>query len=181
MSRPRLVILAVAAMLLLALEHTVLMPLRREHAKARARQRLERAIRTNNPVVITRMARATLADLDGYRFPFSTDAETQIDRAAAYMLLENYPAAIREYQQALRLDKRPEIYLNLGEALMATGQAEAAVQALTRAVLFDRVLLNQISDGLSRQRVETQLAAIQGAGGPCEGAVLRFDPVSARP
>jgi len=88
------------------------------------------------------------------------------------MLMANYPAAIKEYEVALRLEKRPEIYLQLGEALTAAGRPEEGVQALLRAVLFNRALLEEISDGIARQRVEAELAAIQKRGGPCSGTRL---------
>jgi len=83
--RRRDVAAAVAAItfLAVALHLFVLNPLRREHAKARARQRLELAMRSGDPVVSIRAARASLEDLDRYRLPMGSDVETQVNRAAA--------------------------------------------------------------------------------------------------
>jgi tetratricopeptide (TPR) repeat protein len=159
--------LGVSAGLALAIALLVFAPLRREHAKARARLQLERIVNVRDPIVVARTARSVLADLHAYRQPPMTDAETLIDRAGAFVLLGNHAEAIREYRAALRLEKRPEIYLHLGEALVASGNAEEGVRELTRAVLFDPEILNSISDGMSRQRVQSEVASIQARGDAC--------------
>lgn len=51
-----------------------------------------------------------------------------------YMLLERYDAAIAVYREALELEPRPEIYLNLGNALLAAGRPEEAADAYEAAV-----------------------------------------------
>ena len=157
----------VSAGLVLAMAILVIMPLHREHAKARARLQLERIVNARDPVVVARTARSVLADLHAYQQPALTDVETLIDRAGAFVLLGNHPEAIREYQAALRLQKRPEIYLHLGDSLVASGNLDAGVEALTRAVLFDPEMLNDISDGLSRQRVQAEVTSIQARGDVC--------------
>lgn len=56
--------------------------------------------------------------------------------AGQYMLLGRYESAIAVYREALELEPRPEIYLNLGNALRASGRSEEAREAYEKAVLL---------------------------------------------
>lgn len=51
-----------------------------------------------------------------------------------YMLLERYDSAIAVYREALELEPRPETYLNLGNALLASGREAEAREAYRKAV-----------------------------------------------
>ncbi len=48
------------------------------------------------------------------------------------------------YRAALELDRRPELYYNLGEMELATGNTEEAIRTLARAVTFDPKLESDI-------------------------------------
>lgn len=56
--------------------------------------------------------------------------------AGQYMLLERYDSAVDLYREALEIEARPEIYLNLGNALFVSGRREEAREAYRNAVLL---------------------------------------------
>ena len=62
------------------------------------------------------------------------------------------------YRNALRLDHRPELYLNLGLSLMNLGETGSARDALLRSVLFDFHLLDEIRDPLMHDWQETVIS-----------------------
>lgn len=56
--------------------------------------------------------------------------------AANYRVLGRYEDAIAMYRAALRYDRRPELYLNIGESYLALGNAEEAQRYLVATALF---------------------------------------------
>lgn len=55
-------------------------------------------------------------------------------RGSQHLLLRQGQAAISAYEEALKLEPRPEIYLNLGRALALEGRIEEARQSFRTAV-----------------------------------------------
>ncbi len=60
-----------------------------------------------------------------------------IARGAQHLVLGSAEAAEEAYTDALRLEPRPEIYLNLGRAQLLAGTREAARQSFATAVTLD--------------------------------------------
>ena len=60
-----------------------------------------------------------------------------IARGTQYLLLGNGISAAQAYREALRLEPRPETYLNLGRALAAAGQMEEAREQFRIALRLD--------------------------------------------
>ncbi|HMC22643.1 MAG TPA: hypothetical protein VKL19_12400, partial [Thermoanaerobaculia bacterium] len=56
--------------------------------------------------------------------------------AANYAVLHRIPEAIVMYERALRYDRRPEIYFELGMAYLEVGQRDRAISALLVWRLF---------------------------------------------
>jgi len=66
-----------------------------------------------------------------------TETGIPIARGTQYLLLSNGSSAAQAYREALALEPRPEIYLNLGRALAAGGQIEEAREQFRIAVRLD--------------------------------------------
>jgi tetratricopeptide (TPR) repeat protein len=58
-------------------------------------------------------------------------------RGTQYLLRGSYDSAVSAYQEALRQEPRPEIYLNLGRAQYAAGQRDEAGESFAKAVQLD--------------------------------------------
>lgn len=71
--------------------------------------------------------------------------------AANRQIVDDYIGAAQTYRAALALDRRPEIYLNLGNALARAGDRRAAAENLRRAVLFNPWTMLNIEDGQLRE------------------------------
>ncbi len=67
---------------------------------------------------------------------FSADSEVHVIRAANFRLLGRTEDAISEYRLALRLEKRPEIYYQLGRTYQDFGAHKEAEAAFRRAAAF---------------------------------------------
>ena len=67
-----------------------------------------------------------------------------IARGSQHYLLRQPQAAVEAYEEALRLEPRPEIYLNLGRALDLAGRREEASRAFFLASRIDPRLLPEI-------------------------------------
>jgi tetratricopeptide (TPR) repeat protein len=59
--------------------------------------------------------------------------------------------AVPMYERALQMDRRPEIYLNLGQSQAESGQTKQAVINLSRAVMFDPSLIAEVPAPLQGQ------------------------------
>jgi len=81
--------------------------------------------------------------------------------AGNYRVLGRYDEAIRLYQHALNLDRRPELYANLAAVEAAAGDRVAARKDLLRAALFSPWAVRSIEDGGLRQEVIQQLITLR--------------------
>lgn len=81
--------------------------------------------------------------------------------AANYRLLGQNDTAVQFYEHALRLDRRPEILMNLGVTELAAGDRAAARRHLLQASLFNVYMVAQIEDGVMRQEVVKELIALR--------------------
>lgn len=75
--------------------------------------------------------------------------------AANYRLLEDYDSASEMYKEALRFDRRPELYYNLGISEVNAGRRKEGVDALIHAGLFNPFLIPDLTDAQIRAEVET--------------------------
>ena len=66
--------------------------------------------------------------------------------AANDRLLGRFQHAADMYSEALKYDRRPELYLNLGIMQLQANQREAGIVSLTQACRFDINLANAIPD-----------------------------------
>lgn len=73
-----------------------------------------------------------------------TQVGIPIARGSQYFLLRNGSAAAAAYRQALELEPRPEIHLNLGRALAMAGDAEEARKHFRLAMKLDPNLVRLV-------------------------------------
>lgn len=66
--------------------------------------------------------------------------------AVNYRLLDNPRDAITAYERALRLDKRPEIYFELGLTQLSLGDRTGAIVNLTKAARFAEQYMYETED-----------------------------------
>lgn len=84
--------------------------------------------------------------------------------AANQQVMGLLPAAANTYITALRYDRRPEIYLNLGRVQLQLNAQDEAVRNLTKACLFNINYINEISDSDIRNAVLNAVHLEQSRG-----------------
>ena len=160
------IVLRAIALLLLgaatvyALERWTLHPLRCTYAASTGAAMLEQS---NPSDYRTRRAAHQLrVELEGCQCVSPPDVGTLMARAAAAQDDGDRIAAIAEYQNALRIDRRPEIYLRLGLLQHETGNDDDALNNLVRACAFNPAQLGDIPDDVLRLETQRRIRAAYG-------------------
>lgn len=110
------------------------------------------------PYSVSAIAHANLEKLEPCMK--SCEAVNRYMIAAANHRMLNQPAAAAAlYQQALRCDRRPEIYLNLGETQVESGEIAGGTENLVIACTYNPELMNDIT--VQRSVVEQRVYEFQ--------------------
>ena len=167
MSRGITVVRGAALLLLVAatvyaLDRWALNPLRCGHAASLGAAALDR----ESPALLQtqRLARQIRADLQGCACVTPPDASIPMTLGAAAEASDDPGTAIAEYQRALQLDRRPEIYFHLGLMQQETLNRSAALENIVRACAFDPARLADIPYEDMRKETEQRLRDTYGPG-----------------
>lgn len=124
----------------------------RANLALRTISRRSEAAQTANAQSAAILARQNLEELDGVATARRLDPAWYMLYGANCELLDRYPAAADAYTRALRIDDRPELYVNRGLALLHMRREDDAVRDLARAARFDPTTIWRL-DGELRRRV----------------------------
>jgi tetratricopeptide (TPR) repeat protein len=126
-----------------ALYAFVVVPWRCEHQKLESEIFIERfdVIQQPSPNRVVQLRKIS-AGIDRCLEHIPNDVSLRMDAAACALMLGNTDEAIEHYRAALKLDQRPEIYLNLGTALYNSGRRQEAVVAFARLYAFATFMVN---------------------------------------
>jgi tetratricopeptide (TPR) repeat protein len=102
-------------------------------------------------------ARRNIASLQECMTPSCRDVSLDMLVAANYRIVGRYQDAIALYRDALRFDRRPEIYLNLAATEIAVGNRPGAREVMVPAAMFNPWIISGIEDGQLRKDVVTEL------------------------
>jgi len=98
------------------------------------------------------VARSNLADLDRIARARRLDPAWYMLYGSNLEILDRLPEAAEVYTAALRIDDRPELYINRAMVSVHLGRTDAAVADLVKAVRFRPRVLDKL-DGDLRARV----------------------------
>ncbi len=128
---------------------------RSEQALAAAAERGDRSLEAN-------AANQALRRLQPCGESRPLDVNVPMLVALSYRFLLRHDLAVKAYEDALAIDRRPEIYLGLGSEQLQAGRREEAVNSLFQACSFDPRILDAIDDGQARLEVRKRLVAAYG-------------------
>ncbi|HEX7681397.1 MAG TPA: hypothetical protein VF713_24945 [Thermoanaerobaculia bacterium] len=142
-----------------ALDRWTVNPLRCGHAASLGAAALDREL----PALFQarRLARQIRADLQDCACVTPPDASIPMTLGAAAEASDDPRTAIAEYQRALQLDRRPEIYFHLGLMQQETLNP-SAVENIVRACAFDPARLADIPYDDMRKETKKRLRAMYG-------------------
>ncbi len=146
-----------------ALQRWVVEPVRCSHAASRGSvllDSLDRAADTRKQAAAARV-RKRLGHCENSCPP---DVGIPFTQGGAEEMAGDDPAAIRSYQRALQIDRRPEIYFRLGLAQLGALDRAGGLESLTRACTFDPKLINEIPYEDVRDEVRNRIRAKYGEG-----------------
>lgn len=151
------IILLTAALSLLALRHWAWQPIQCSQGVTDLTRRTNSAAGTRSDYERTVRARRNLQDLADLKGSCPTDVRLPMLAGANYELLGNLDGAVREYEAALKTDRRPEIHLALANAEMQRGRFDEATRNFAEAARFHPVFLNITSVPQLRERVREEI------------------------
>jgi tetratricopeptide (TPR) repeat protein len=122
-----------------AIDRWTLKPLRCGHAASLGADALDHDNQT-----AYQTARQVRADLHDCECVSPPDANIPTTLAAAAEASDDLRTAITQYQRALLIDRRPELYFNLGLAQQEAPARPAALENIVRACAFDPSRLKDI-------------------------------------
>jgi tetratricopeptide (TPR) repeat protein len=105
----------------------------------------------NSPLRRAELARQNLERSQEWIARCPDDLEIYMIAAASLRELGRSEEAVGMYQRAAQLDRRPEIYLNLGQAQAEAGLIGQAIPNLAAAVIFDPSLINEVPATLQQK------------------------------
>lgn len=138
----------------------------------------------NDQVAARIRAREVVRELSACIPCSPNDVAQRMARAAALRMLGRPAEAVLEYRQALRVDRRSELFLNLGQAEMEAGRVDAAADALATAALTHYSYLSDYNEPM-QSRVRAVVDPIYNRlnthrATPADGKAL-FERVSREP
>ena len=129
-------------------------------AEAAMEQQTLREFEIGDPIVVAPSVRRRLQAIDRCLETMPTDVQFYMLAGANYRLVTRYDEAKAAYMKALQHDRRPEIFLNLGQTLIAAGRREEGMTALLQAARFyaDEGMIDYVmSDIPEREEVKARL------------------------
>lgn len=152
-------LLLLVAATVYALDRLTITPLRCGHAASLGAAALDRE--SPAPFQAQRLARQIRDDLQGCGCVTPPDATIPMTLGAAAEASDDPRTTIAEYQRALQLDRRPEIYFHLGLMQQATLNP-SAIENIVRACTFDPARLADIPYDDMRKETEKRLRETYG-------------------
>lgn len=80
-----------------------------------------------------------------------------------HALRDDHERAVREYEKALRYDRRPEIYFSLGTQLLHLGRTDEAIEHLVRAAVVLPESTSELPEPV-RSQVDERVRQIRSLG-----------------
>lgn len=136
---------AVLLLVAVALYHLCWIPYRCNR-EVKAVQRSTDAALNAPPMDAPSVAHRNLLRLDRCLRQRATDIRVLMLAAANYQILNRPADAIAAYERALRIDKRPEIYFELGLTQLRVGDRSSALANLTKAARFAQQYMYETGD-----------------------------------
>lgn len=133
-------------------------PLRSSIQLTELTRRTDGAAKTGDDYQRTVRARNNTRDLAALRASAPTDVRVLLLLAVNYELLGQRENVLRTYDEAIRVEARPEIYVSRGDALLTAGRIEDAIDSYAAALRFDPVYIYQIAPVELHDRIRERAA-----------------------
>jgi tetratricopeptide (TPR) repeat protein len=127
-----------------AVYHSSYLPYRCNQFKPRTESSMLVIQNIQDPVRRAMMARKNLQLVTDWLRRCPNDLDLYMIAGGTLRQLGRSDEAVPMYERALLLDRRPEIYLNLGQAQAEAGVTDQAVANLARAVMFDPSMITEV-------------------------------------
>jgi tetratricopeptide (TPR) repeat protein len=103
------------------------------------------------PLVGRNTARANIGALIRCEDSQPPDINLYMLLGANYQIVEEWDRAVAAYESALRIDRRPEIYLSLGTCHLETGEEQKAIDAFVAACAFAPAMIEEVPAAIREQ------------------------------
>src|SRR5712691_7179719 len=113
------------------------------------------AFSSSDPFNAARLAKRNLQQVEACipHAPWMIDL--YMTAAADYRVVGRADEAVKFYTGALKWDRRPELFLQLGLTELELGHRAGALRALQAAILFDPSMLEEVGDPALREKLSS--------------------------
>ncbi len=143
----------IAAAAFVAVRYVSYTPVRCNDIAVNVGGQLTNLLNRSDQVMLTVVTRENLARLEPCRRKVPWNVNVHMLTAANYSVRDMHEEAVREYREALRYDRRPEIYLGLGTELVKAGHVDEAIRPLTIAYSINKDFIYEITNQDIQARV----------------------------
>ena len=148
----------IAALAIFGLHRYTYLPFRCDLEIPRLQRRTLAAMEAD-PRVAAPVMRANIERLQHLQKHCPTVVDLYLVLGANLRFVNRIEDAVKVYETALRYDRRPEIYLNLGVALYDMGDTAAAMDNFVRARMFNQFIETEVPAAV-RAEVRRRATAI---------------------
>jgi len=135
--------IAIVALTAAAFHYFVIIPFRCDHVKRSVEALIRRFAGSGQPpMVMVARLRAARDQVYACIEHMPHDLDLRLEAAACDRFLGRPDDAIEQYQLALKIDRRPEIYLNLATTLFEQGRREEATDTFATMMSFATFMVN---------------------------------------
>jgi tetratricopeptide (TPR) repeat protein len=143
----------IAAAAFVAIRHIAYIPVRCNDVAMNVGGEMTSMQTWTDQVRVTVATRENLARLEPCRHKVPWNVNLHMLVAANYAARDMHENAVSEYREALRYDRRPEIYMILGSELMKAGHVDEAIEPLTIAYSINKDYIYEINNQDIQARV----------------------------
>lgn len=139
--------IAVIVLAGMAINQTVVEPCRCDAEKLKAQKRLYQIYSLPSSARVMLSARQGVEQMERCARVSPLDVDMYMTLAGFQRVLGRSEEALVSYRTALRYDRRPEIFLNIGLIELDSGRLEAAIPPLVTACRFNVNFINEVPEG----------------------------------
>ena len=129
-----------------AIDRYVFVPVSCSHTETYAERLIQRVLTTTPTLRMKTLMRLRREQVDRCISQLPYDVDLRMEAAAFAQFRGDTSGAVDQYRAALKVDRRPELFLDLGNVLYGSGRKQEAIQAFAWLTAFTSFMISYDPD-----------------------------------